>query len=126
MGCKYSFAAWRCRLSGSRRANPVCGPRPRHEVLLDFNADAEKIRNETMRMLSGPGRRPPVGATSPQLVIACPKCSNPIETITTDRPNTTFRVTAAGDRICPVCGKSWKISYTVTWDEQLPKDTPPE
>jgi ATP-dependent Clp protease ATP-binding subunit ClpC len=26
-------------------------------ILLDFDADAEKIRNEVMRMLSGPGRR---------------------------------------------------------------------
>jgi ATP-dependent Clp protease ATP-binding subunit ClpA len=26
-------------------------------ILLDFNADAEKIRNEIIRMLSGPGRR---------------------------------------------------------------------
>jgi ATP-dependent Clp protease ATP-binding subunit ClpC len=27
-------------------------------ILLDFDADAEKIRNEIIRMLSGPGRRP--------------------------------------------------------------------
>src|ERR671913_467673 len=26
-------------------------------ILLDFDADAEKIRNEIIRMLSGPGRR---------------------------------------------------------------------
>ena len=31
-------------------------------ILLDFDADAEKIRNETIRMLSGPGRR---GQTPP-------------------------------------------------------------
>src|ERR1700720_1046988 len=30
-------------------------------ILLDFDADAEKIRNEIIRMLSGPGRRPPDG-----------------------------------------------------------------
>ncbi len=28
-------------------------------ILLDFDADAEKIRNEVLRMLSGPGHRPP-------------------------------------------------------------------
>src|ERR671910_772159 len=34
-------------------------------VLLDFDADAEKIRNEIIRMLSGPGRRQ-AGAGAPQ------------------------------------------------------------
>src|ERR1700751_4311961 len=33
-------------------------------ILLDFDADAEKIRNEIIRMLSGPGRRQP-GAGGP-------------------------------------------------------------
>jgi ATP-dependent Clp protease ATP-binding subunit ClpC len=32
-------------------------------ILLDFDADAEKIRNEIIRMLSGPGRRQGGGAT---------------------------------------------------------------
>src|SRR5919199_1352668 len=31
-------------------------------ILLDFDADAEKIRNEIIRMLSGPGRRQQAGA----------------------------------------------------------------
>ncbi|MBX5473960.1 MAG: ATP-dependent Clp protease ATP-binding subunit [Thermoleophilia bacterium] len=34
-------------------------------ILLDFDADAEKIRNEIIRMLSGPGRRQGAGATAP-------------------------------------------------------------
>src|SRR5246127_4463716 len=35
-------------------------------ILLDFDADAEKIRNEIIRMLSGPGRRQgPGGASGP-------------------------------------------------------------
>jgi ATP-dependent Clp protease ATP-binding subunit ClpC len=33
-------------------------------ILLDFDADAEKIRNEIIRMLSGPGRRQQGGAPS--------------------------------------------------------------
>jgi ATP-dependent Clp protease ATP-binding subunit ClpC len=33
-------------------------------ILLDFDADAEKIRNEIIRMLSGPGRRGQQGAAS--------------------------------------------------------------
>src|SRR5246500_3918606 len=35
-------------------------------ILLDFDADAEKIRNEIIRMLSGPGRRQGGGAGGPQ------------------------------------------------------------
>ena len=34
-------------------------------ILLDFDADAEKIRNEIIRMLSGPGRRPPEDVPDP-------------------------------------------------------------
>src|SRR5213075_26046 len=34
-------------------------------ILLDFDADAEKIRNEIIRMLSGPGRRQGQGAGGP-------------------------------------------------------------
>ena len=33
-------------------------------ILLDFDADAEKIRNEIIRMLSGPGRRGQAGAAA--------------------------------------------------------------
>jgi ATP-dependent Clp protease ATP-binding subunit ClpC len=33
-------------------------------ILLDFDADAEKIRNEIIRMLSGPGRRQQAGSSS--------------------------------------------------------------
>ena len=33
-------------------------------ILLDFDADAEKIRNEIIRMLSGPGRRSQSGGTA--------------------------------------------------------------
>ena len=35
-------------------------------ILLDFDADAEKIRNEIIRMLSGPGRRTQGGAPAGQ------------------------------------------------------------
>src|SRR5205807_7570787 len=40
-------------LLGLLRENEGVAPR----ILLDFDADAEKIRNEIIRMLSGPGRR---------------------------------------------------------------------
>ncbi|MDQ3859594.1 MAG: ATP-dependent Clp protease ATP-binding subunit [Actinomycetota bacterium] len=35
-------------------------------ILLDFDADAEKIRNEIIRMLSGPGRRQQGGGAAPE------------------------------------------------------------
>jgi ATP-dependent Clp protease ATP-binding subunit ClpC len=35
-------------------------------ILLDFDADAEKIRNEIIRMLSGPGRRQQGGGGTPE------------------------------------------------------------
>src|SRR5574342_792393 len=34
-------------------------------ILLDFDADADKIRNEIIRMLSGPGRRQQGGGAGP-------------------------------------------------------------
>jgi ATP-dependent Clp protease ATP-binding subunit ClpA len=101
-------------------------------ILLDFDADAEKIRNEIIRMLSGPGRapsdrraarrsKPPVSGWyqgPAHLVVACPACATPIETVTTDQPNTRFHVSAEGERTCPGCGKAWAISYSVSWDER--------
>jgi endogenous inhibitor of DNA gyrase (YacG/DUF329 family) len=53
-----------------------------------------------------------------QLLVACPSCATPIETVSTDQPNTRFDVSAQGDRDCPVCGKLWTISYTVSWQER--------
>jgi len=44
-------------------------------ILLDFDADAEKIRNEIIRMLSGPGRRQ-AGAGGPRVKSRSPRsCS---------------------------------------------------
>jgi ATP-dependent Clp protease ATP-binding subunit ClpA len=95
-------------------------------ILVGFDADAERIRNAIIRMLSGSGdtptgrRRITIGYDqSAQLLVACPNCATPIETITTDRPNTRFNVSAEGDRTCAGCGKQWTISYTVSWDERL-------
>ena len=106
-------------------------------VLLDFDADPDRLRDEVTRMLSDPkawrgaarSRRHAAGGSSAagsrhhqeraHLIVACPGCSTPIETITTDRPNTRFNVAAEGDRTCPGCGKEWRIAYTVSWDERL-------
>jgi ATP-dependent Clp protease ATP-binding subunit ClpC len=110
-------------------------------ILLDFDADPDRLRDEVTRMLSEPGRRGtaptpvrsqastdaagvPSGALLwPQqepahLTVACPACATPIETITTDQPNTSFNVSAEGDRTCPGCGKRWRIAYTVSWEKR--------
>jgi ATP-dependent Clp protease ATP-binding subunit ClpA len=102
-------------------------------ILCDFDADPQKVRNELIRMLSGPGRRKEMAGrqrvrvtTEPvpfrqadnrpaQLLVACPVCATPIETISIGRPNTTFTVDAEGDRDCAVRGGAWTIAYTVSW-----------
>jgi ATP-dependent Clp protease ATP-binding subunit ClpA len=102
-------------------------------ILRDFDADPEKVRNELIRMLTGPGRRQePAGrrrvrrTSHPapflhadnrpaQLFVACPVCATPIETISIGQPNATFTVEAEGDRDCAVCGRRWTISYAVSW-----------
>jgi ATP-dependent Clp protease ATP-binding subunit ClpC len=112
-------------------------------ILLDFDADPDRLRDEVTRMLSDPGRRgKPPGPASNQastsetdvqsrvvlwhhqepahLIVSCPECATPIETITADRPTARFGVSAEGDRTCPGCGKPWRISYTVSWEERLP------
>jgi ATP-dependent Clp protease ATP-binding subunit ClpC len=88
-------------------------------VLADLGAGADRVRAEVLTQLSpGPAAG---GHRSAQLVIACPNCATPIETITTDKPNTTFEIRAAGDRTCPGCGQAWNVSYSVSWEEQGPE-----
>jgi len=116
-------------------------------ILLDFDADPDRLRDEVTRMLSEPGRggtTPTPGsgqastddasAQSPALLlhhqgpthlsVACPSCATPIETITTDRPNARFNISAEGDRTCPGCGKQWRIAYNVSWEERPTGSTP--
>jgi hypothetical protein len=118
-------------------------------ILLDFDADPDRLRDEVTRMLADPGDpgEPPSPARSQasasdtdapsrvvplrhqapaHLTVSCPGCATPIETVTTDQPNPKFNVAAEGDRTCPGCGKQWRISYTVSWEEQPPPTGPPE
>jgi ATP-dependent Clp protease ATP-binding subunit ClpC len=92
-------------------------------ILLDFDADPDTLRDEVTRMLSDAGVSSGAGLRHHEerahLIVACPECATPIETITTDRPNTRWNVAAEGDRTCPGCGKQWRIAYTVSWDERL-------
>jgi ATP-dependent Clp protease ATP-binding subunit ClpC len=95
------------------------------QVLRDLGADPERVRSEILPLLAAASRTPsahPARATrfaegSPQLIVACPQCATPIETVTTDAPNSTLEVTAEGARTCPGCGKEWRIAYAVVWVE---------
>jgi ATP-dependent Clp protease ATP-binding subunit ClpA len=126
-------------------------------ILLVFEADAEKIRNETIRMLGGPsaaarqaGRRRGRGSRlrgwsthhmagdePQQLVIACPTCATPLETIACEGVPTAEldieRSAQISDCVCPVCGERWAITYHVTWKRHpsgdqpaQPGETPPD
>ena len=100
-------------LLGMVRENGGVGAR----VLGELGADPERVRAQVLAQLSA---RPAALSDHPaQLVVACPSCGTPIETITTDKPNTTFEIRAAGDRTCPGCGQAWKLSYSVSWEEQV-------
>jgi ATP-dependent Clp protease ATP-binding subunit ClpC len=90
------------------------------QILHDLGADSERVRGAVLPLLSGPGPSAGAGRAAAQLVVACPTCATPIETITTDRPNTTFEVTAEGDRTCPGCGQEWRVSYSVSWERRDP------
>jgi ATP-dependent Clp protease ATP-binding subunit ClpC len=94
-------------------------------ILLDFDADAEKIRNEIIRMLSGPGRRqqgaggpgtrPSTGR--PILAIGCPNCGARMESVEQAKPGLSFYdATLSGSRICPKCNTNWTIEARATWE----------
>jgi ATP-dependent Clp protease ATP-binding subunit ClpC len=103
-------------LLGLVRENGGVGAR----ILLDLGVDADQVRGALLPLLSGPSSSAGPSRAKAQLVISCPHCATPIETISTDRSNTTFEVRAAGDRTCPGCGQGWKVSYSVSWEEQDP------
>ncbi len=63
------------------------------------------------------GSREREAGTISQVMITCPRCGHRLETVLADRPSTTFRVSAEGERTCAGCGKRWTIAYKVTWRE---------
>ncbi len=110
-------------------------------ILIDLDADAGTIHNEVTRVVSGTSpeltndeqvRQSAQKAARErgtprlaQLIIDCPNCATPIEAVTTHLPNTDPNLTAEGDRTCLGCGKRWRISYTITWEEQPAQAGPP-
>ena len=88
-------------------------------ILLDFDADAEKIRNELLRMLS---RRPGAAPRRPtaRIIVYCPSCDTPVESIGTRMAPGRFAVEGDGAQTCRRCGAVWHLSYRVEW--RMPED----
>ena len=109
-------------------------------ILLDFEVDAQRLRAETIRFLPGGGSglqasprrrrqrsRPPqgrsiqfaIGQPAQQLMVACPRCGAPLETVTNPGALSADldieRRAELSDTTCLGCGEHWSISYHVTW-----------
>ena len=87
-------------------------------ILLDFDADAEKIRNEIIRMLSGPGRRAAAGVTRGPVVvnIPCPACGRSLEQLQlTQQEGGTFTAERSGAAHCRHCDARFDLSYRIEW-----------
>jgi hypothetical protein len=105
-------------------------------ILLDFDAGAEKIRNEIVRLQRGPSRRATAsGAASvsfpterteprPQLVVACPRCATAIQTVTISERNANLQVSIQGSHTCPGCRRRWTIIITAAWTDPSPPADP--
>jgi ATP-dependent Clp protease ATP-binding subunit ClpA len=91
-------------------------------ILLDFDADAEKIRNEIIRMLSGHGGRTPRELPAPHqsgnkpriVILCCPSCgSSIVETMGTREPPDSVHAGGDGDLECPNCSTQWTGEWSV-------------
>jgi ATP-dependent Clp protease ATP-binding subunit ClpA len=98
-------------LLGLVRENDGVGAR----ILRDFGADADKIRSEIMHVLSGSaGERAP-REVEPGIMIHCPRCDAPVESVGTAMTSGRFAVEGHGERTCDSCGAVWHLSYRVEW-----------
>ena len=90
-------------------------------ILLDFDADAEKIRNEIISALGSPRRAlserpaPHQSTNNPRIVIlCCPSCgSSIVETMGTHEPPDAVHAVGEGDLECPHCSTQWTGEWSV-------------
>jgi len=92
-------------------------------ILLEFDITAEQIRNEVVRLLSGPAIRPAPHRHRPKnpgrvmLAIGCPNCGVIIESVEHARPGlNVYDATLSGARSCPRCKTKWTIEARATWE----------
>ena len=103
-------------LLGLVRENEGVGAR----ILLDYDADAEKIRAEIHSLMGGGTARTTFpgdpGAHRPtRITVYCPRCDAPIESVGTAMTSGRFAVEGDGARPCERCGAVWQLSYRVEW-----------
>jgi hypothetical protein len=89
-------------------------------ILLDFDADAEKIRAEILRVIPPPGRTPVPGDPAPhrpvaRIIVYCPSCDTQVESIGSKMAPGRFAVEGDGAQTCRRCGAVWHLSYRVEW-----------
>jgi ATP-dependent Clp protease ATP-binding subunit ClpA len=91
-------------------------------VLHDHGADPATIQDAVARILSRPiRRRATVVTRSSRLVVACPDCGEPFETVAAERADAHVRDAAECDHVCRGCGAAtWRVAYTVTWERKTP------
>jgi len=83
-------------------------------ILLDFDADDEKIRDELLRKMSrqaGPAPHRPVA----RIIVYCPSCDTQVESIGSRMAPGRFAVEGDGAQTCRRCGAVWHLSYRVEW-----------
>ncbi len=97
-------------LLGLVRENEGVGAR----ILLDFDADDEKISNELLRLMSQEAGRRPRRPTA-RIIVYCPNCDAPVESIGTRIAPGRFAVEGDGAQTCRRCGTVWHLSYRVEW-----------
>jgi len=83
-------------------------------ILLDFDADDEKIRNAVIRVLSLKTGRG-AGRHTARLIVHCPSCDAPVESVGTRMGPGRFAVEGDVTQTCRSCGAVWHLSYRVEW-----------
>ena len=88
-------------------------------ILRDFDADDEKIRAEIHGLMARSGETTfpgdPAVHGPTRIVVYCPRCDGPIESVGTAMTSGSFAVEGAGPRTCDRCGAVWHLSYRVEW-----------
>ena len=99
----------RARIRGSAGGHTLAA-----RILLDFDADDDKIRNEVIRVLSLKTGRESVRTTA-RWIVHCPSCDAPVESVGTRMVAGRFVVEGDGTQTCRSCGAVWHLSYRVEW-----------
>jgi ATP-dependent Clp protease ATP-binding subunit ClpC len=91
-------------------------------ILHDHGADPATIQDAVAHMLARPSRRRATVVTrAARLVVACPDCGEPFETVAADGADARVKDAGEGDHVCSGCGATWRVAYTVTWQRKPPQ-----